>query len=154
MYIRDSDRYADVNYNNRYNWNSNNKVNNWNNKANNWNNKANNWNNKVNNWSNKVSNFNAGDKSSQAATQGIGRWQHDPTHRGSAPYANRDLASRFGQANNRFGQGAGNRAFEGREANAANQLARGNRPSQVAGANAGNPLGLSLIHISEPTRLL
>jgi hypothetical protein len=121
------DRYAELNYNNRYNWNSNNK--------------GNNWDNKVNNWSNKFNNLNASDKSSQGASQGIGRWQHDPSHRGSAPYGNRDLANRFGQGDNRFGQGAGNRGFEGREANAANQLARSNRSSQIARANGGNQLG-------------
>ena len=132
------DRYAQVNYknyyNSRYNWSSNNKINNWNNK--------------VNNWSNKVNNFNAADKSLQAATQSIGRWQHDPTHRGSAPYANRDLANRFGQGNNRLTGGAGNRPSQATGGNVANQLARGNQPSQLARANPGNQLGRS--NLSRP----
>jgi hypothetical protein len=116
------DRYAEVNYknyyNSRYNYNSNNKVNNSGN----------------NNWSNQLNKLNGNDK-------GTGRWQHDPSHRGSAPYGNRDLANRFGQANNRLAGGAGNRASQGPGANAANQLAKGNRPSQLARANPGNQLG-------------
>jgi hypothetical protein len=117
------DRYAEVNYDNyynsRYNQNSNNKN---------------------NNWSDKVNNLNGSNKFSQALTQGTGKWQHDPSHRGNAPYANRDLANRFGQANNRLAGGAGNRAFQAPGANAANQLARGNGASQLARANLGNQI--------------
>jgi Protein of unknown function (DUF3300) len=128
------DRYAEVDYKNCYNYRyKNNSDNHWNNRTNNSGN--------TKNWSNNVNNLNRGGKVSQRAGDQIGRWQHDPSHRGSAPYGNRDLASRFGQGNNRFGQGAGNRAFEGRETNAANQLTRGNRPSQVGRANFGNQLG-------------
>jgi hypothetical protein len=138
------DRYGEVNYknyyNNRYNYNSNNKVNNsgngnWSNKVNNSGN--NNWSNKVNNsgnsnWSNQLNKLNG--------SEGTGRWQHDPSHRGNAPYANRDLANRFGQGNSRLSQGAGTRASQGLGTNAANQLARGNRPSQLAGAKQGNQI--------------
>jgi hypothetical protein len=131
------DRYAEVNYDNyynsRYNQDSNNKNNNWSDKVNNSNNNA-------NNWSNKVNDLNGSDKFSQRPTQGTGRWQHDPSHRGNAPYANRDLANRFGQANNRLAGGAGNRASQSPGANAANQLARGNWPSQLARANPGNQI--------------
>jgi Protein of unknown function (DUF3300) len=141
------DRYGEINYknyynNNRYNYGSNNKVNNSgnynsNNKVNNSGN--NNWNNKVNNsgnnnWSNQLNKLNGSDK-------GTGRWQHDPSHRGNAPYSNRDLSNRFGQGNNRLSQGTGTRASQGPGTNAANQLARGNRPSQLARANPGNQLG-------------
>jgi Protein of unknown function (DUF3300) len=117
------DRYPEINYNNYYN----NRYNQ-------------NWNNKNNNWSNKVNNLNGSDKFSQRPTQGTGRWQHDPSHRGNAPYANRDLANRFGQANNRLAGGAGNRASQAPGANAANQLARGNGTSQLARANPGNQI--------------
>src|SRR5262249_28520457 len=37
------------------------------------------------------------------------RWQHNPSHRGNAPYGNRGTSDRFGQAGNRPGAGAGNR---------------------------------------------
>jgi hypothetical protein len=113
------DRYAEVNYKNYYNsrYNSNNKVNNSGNSK----------------WSNQLNQLNGSDK-------GTGRWQHDPSHRGNALYANRDLAGRFGQANNRLAGGAGNRASHGFGTDAANQLARGNRPSQLAGAKPGNQI--------------
>jgi hypothetical protein len=112
------DRYGEVNYNNRYNYGSNNKINNSGNS----------------NWSNQLNELNGSDK-------GTRRWQHDPSHRGNAPYGNRDLANRFGQGNSRLSQGTGNRASQAPGANAANQLARGNRPSQLARANPGNQLG-------------
>jgi hypothetical protein len=114
------DRYAEVNYNNyynrRYDYNSNNKVNNADNS----------------NWSNQ--------RNTLTGSEGTGRWQHDPSHRGNAPYVNRDLANRFGQGNSRLSQGAGNRASQGPGINAANQLARGNRPSQLTGAKPGNQM--------------
>ena len=120
------DRYAEVDYNNRYNYRfKNNSESNWRNDR---------------NWSNRVNNLSRGDKGWQRASGEMGRWQHDPGHRGNAPYGNRDLANRFGQGTNRFGQGSGNRAFEPREADPANQLARGNRPSELSRANAGNQL--------------
>lgn len=124
------DGYADVNYNNYYN-----------------NRYSQRWNNKSTNWSNKVNNLN-GDKFSQPSTEGTGRWQHDPSHRGNAPYANRDLANRFGQGNNRLPGGAGNRAYQAPGANAANQLARGNGASQLARANPGNQIARS--NLSRP----
>jgi hypothetical protein len=154
------DGYAEVNYNNyynsRYNQNWNNKNNNWSNNVNNSNNwsdkvsnsntKANNLSNQINkltnngnNLSNRVNNLNGNNNVSQRPTQGTGRWQHDPSHRGNAPYANRDLANRFGQSNNRpSGSSLSNRTFQPTTARAANQLAQGNRPSQGAEANAGN----------------
>jgi Protein of unknown function (DUF3300) len=131
------DRYAEVNYNNYYNSRYNQ---NWNNKSNNWNNNVSNSNNNANSLSNKVNNLNGSGKFSQRPTEGTGRWQHDPSHRGNAPYANRDLANRLGQANNRLAGGASNRASQAPGANAANQLARGNRPSQLARANPGNQM--------------
>ena len=127
------DRYASVNCNNYYNKSY---SRNWNNKANN------NWNNKVNNASNNVNNLNrrASNSSSQLPTQGQGAWQHNPVHRGNAPYGDSNLANRFGQDNNRLSGGAGNRTSQPATARAANQLAQGNRLSQPANANAGNQL--------------
>ena len=152
------DGYAEVNYKNSYNQNWNNKNNNWSNNGNNSNN-ANNWNNNASNsnaskWSNngsnsnnnantlsnRANNLNGSDRSAQRATQGSGRWQHDPSHRGNAPYANRDLGNRMEQANNRLAGGAGNRASQASGADAANQVARGNQPSQLSRTNSGNQL--------------
>lgn len=114
------DRYAEVNYNNCYNYRyKNNSDNHWNNQTNNSGNSR--------NWSDKVSRR-AGDQ--------MGRWQHDPSHRGNAPYGNRDLAGRFGQGNKRFGQGAGNRPSQIERANAGNQLGRGNLSAGPRGANS------------------
>src|SRR5438876_2404980 len=47
---------------------------------------------------NKNNNFNR-----NVSRQGQGNWQHNPQHRGNAPYGDRGTANRFG------GQGAGNR---------------------------------------------
>ena len=140
------DGNAEVNYKNYYNQNWNTKNNKWSNNGNNsnnarnWSNNASNSNSNASNWSNKANNLNGSNRSAQGATQGTGKWQHDPSHRGNAPYGNRDLANRMEQANNRLTGGAGNRASQGSGANGANQVARGNRPSQLAGANQGNQL--------------
>jgi hypothetical protein len=124
------DRYAGVNYDNYYN----------NNYSKNWNNKVNNWNSKVNSSSSNVNNLNrsATNSSSRLPTQGQGAWQHNPAHRGNAPYGNSNLANRFGQGNNRFSGGAGNRASQPATARDANQLAQGNRLSQPARGSASN----------------
>lgn len=112
------DRYASVNYDNYYNKNY-----------------SRNWNNKVNNL-----NRSAANSSSRLPIQGQGAWQHNPAHRGNAPYGNSNLANRFGQDNNRLSGGAGNRASQPATAGAANQLAQGNRFSQPTRGNAGNQL--------------
>src|SRR5437762_1806449 len=52
---------------------------------------------------NKNNNFNR-----NVSRQGQGNWQHNPQHRGNAPYGNRQTANKFG------GQGAGNRPGAGR----------------------------------------
>src|SRR6476659_7266074 len=44
--------------------------------------------------------------------QGQGNWQHNPQHRGNAPYGDRGTANKFG-ANNRQQPGGGNRAGSG-----------------------------------------
>src|SRR5438552_4093430 len=83
---------------------------------------------------NKNNNFNR-----NVTRQGQGNWQHNPQHRGNAPYGDRGTANRFG-ANNRQqpgasrpggGAGAGNRPGGGAGA--------GNRPG--GGAGAGNRPG-------------
>jgi Protein of unknown function (DUF3300) len=126
------DRYAEVNYDNYYN---NNYSRNWNNKVNNWSNKVNNSNRNANNWNRSGAN-----KYSQLPTQGRGAWQHNPAHRGNAPYGNSNLANRFGQANNRLAGGAGNRTSQPATAPAANQPPQANRLSEPARGNASNQL--------------
>lgn len=128
------DRYGEVNYKNYYN---NHYNQNWNNKTNSWSNRINGSNNNASNWSNKVNNLNGSDKFSQRATQGAGRWQHDPAHRGNAPYGNSNVANRFGQGSNRLSGDAGNRRSQP-AARATNQLTQGNRLSQPAKANVGS----------------
>ena len=78
----------------------------------------------VNNYNKNVNkNFNQGNFNKQG-----GQWQHNPQHRGNAPYGDRGTANRYG-ANNRQQPGGGNRP--GAEA--------GNRPG--GGAGAGNRPG-------------
>lgn len=147
------DRHAEVNYNNYYtkNYNAkwNNKVNNWssNNNGNNWSNKANNW--AANNSGNSWNGSGKGNEYSQRATEGAGRWQHDPSHRGNTPYGNRNLSERFGQGNSRLSNsGLTNQASSLAKGNAGNQLARANlsragaRPDpRPANAGAANRIG-------------
>jgi hypothetical protein len=79
---------------------------------------------------------------SQSLNQGSGKWQHDPSHRGSTPYSDRNLANQFGQGNNRLSNSSlGNQASQLRQgnpgkANAGNQLVRANGLSG-AGARQG-----------------
>ena len=61
---------------------------------------------------------------SQGLNQGSGKWQHDPSHRGGAPYGNNNLAKQFGQANNRLG--------DSRLGNQATQLGKTGAPRQAA----------------------
>jgi hypothetical protein len=126
------DRSAEVNYDNYYN---NRYSRNWNNKVNNWSDKVSNSNSNANNW-----NRNGTNKYSQLPTQGQAKWQHNPSHRGNAPYGDRDLANQFGQGNNRVSGAAGNRTSQPATARAINQLSQGNRLSQPARGNAGNQL--------------
>src|SRR6476660_7020914 len=78
-----------------------------------------------NNNFNKNNNFNR-----NVNRQGQGNWQHNPQHRGNAPYGDRGTANKFG-ANNRQQPGGGNRPGGGAGA--------GNRPG--SGAAAGNRPG-------------
>lgn len=63
--------------------------------------------------------------------QGGNKWQHNPQHRGGAPYANRDIANRYGGA-------ARGDSLANRQAGARNQIGRqgGNLPS-TRDANRG-----------------
>src|SRR6266436_4523301 len=83
---------------------------------------------------NKTNNFNR-----NVSRQGQGNWQHNPQHRGNAPYGNRQTANKFGGrgpggvggVGKPGGAGAGNRPGGGAGA--------GNRPG--GGAGAGNRPG-------------
>jgi len=124
------DRYASVNYDNYYN----NKY------SQNWNNKTGNWSNKVNNSRNNVNSLNrsAANSTSRLPTQGQGAWQHNPAHRGNAPYGNSNVANRFGEGASRLSGAAGNRGSQPATARAANQFAQGNRFPQQPKGNLNN----------------
>jgi hypothetical protein len=110
------DGYADVNGNNYY-------VKNYNSK---WNNNSNN------------SYRNEANKYSQRLSEGSGKWQHDPSHRGSTPYGNSNLANRFGQANNRLtGSNLANRSSQFAKTSAPAQAARGNLSRAPGDASSG-----------------
>lgn len=79
---------------------------------------------------------NTANNASQALNQGGGRWEHDPTHRGGAPYGSSNLSKQFGQGNNRFG--------DSRFGNPTTQLGKTGAPSQAnnfARAAGGAHLG-------------
>ena len=129
------DGYASVNYNNYYN-----------------NNYSRNWNNNVKNAGNNINNLNrnVANSSWRLPTQGQGAWQHNPAHRGNAPYGNSNLANRFGQGNNRLAAGARNRTSQPGKASAGNQAVRANsaRPN---GAGARPSTGHS--NLGAPNRV-
>jgi hypothetical protein len=129
------DGYASVNYNNYYN-----------------NNYSRNWNNNVKNAGNNINNLNrnVANSSWRLPTQGQGAWQHNPAHRGNAPYGNSNLANRFGQGNNRLAAGARNRTLQPGKASAGNQAVRANsaRPN---GAGARPSTGHS--NLGAPNRV-
>jgi hypothetical protein len=68
-----------------------------------------------------------------AGGAGGGNWQHNPAHRGGAPYGDRATADRFGGA-------ARGDSLANRQAGARNQIGRqgGNLPSNRGGAGASN----------------
>jgi hypothetical protein len=89
-----------------------------------------------NNNFNRNTNINRGqgNRPSQLPSKG-GKWQHNPQHRGNAPYGDRGTANKYGgrargeQAGGANRPGAGNRPSGGRGNTA------GNRPGSSAGAN-------------------
>src|SRR6266704_1198099 len=96
----------------------------------------------VNNYDKNVNkNFNQANFNKQG-----GAWQHNPQHRGNAPYGDRGTANKFGGqgprgqgAVNRPGGGAGNRPGAGAGNRPGGGAGAGNRPG--AGTGAGNRPG-------------
>src|SRR5947208_3477959 len=86
-----------------------------------------------NNNFNKNNNFNR-----NVSRQGQGNWQHNPQHRGNAPYGDRGTANKFG-GNNRQQSGGGNRSGGGPGNRPGGGAGAGNRPG--GGAGAGNRPG-------------
>jgi hypothetical protein len=78
---------------------------------------------------NRVNNIQGGNRNNIGSGN---RWQHNPQHRGGAPYANRDIANRFGGA-------ARGDSLANRQSGARQQLGRqgGNLPS-TRDANRGS----------------
>src|SRR6266516_294060 len=72
---------------------------------------------------NRNNNFNR-----NVSRQGQGNWQHNPQHRGNAPYGNRQTANKFGGQGARGQGGAGNRPGGG---------GAGTRPGAGGGGIAG-----------------
>jgi hypothetical protein len=108
----------------------------------------NNFNRNYNNISggNRVNNIQGGNRVNNISSGN--RWQHNPQHRGGAPYANRDIANRYGGA-------ARGDSLANRQTGARQQLGRqgGNLPStreanrgglgDRAGGGLGNRAGVS-----------
>jgi Protein of unknown function (DUF3300) len=100
----------------------------------------------INNNNNFISNSNRqnvgnGNRASQRPARGNSSWQHNPQHRGGAPYGNRDTANRFG------GTSRGD-SMANRQASARNNIDRaGGRTSSGSmdfngrGASGGNRSG-------------
>jgi len=92
-----------------------------------------------------VNNYNKNNYNKANFNKQGGTWQHNPQHRGGAPYSNRQTANKYGGTANRPGGGAGaaNRPSGG-GAGTANRPGGGagaaNRPSG-GGAGAGNRPG-------------
>jgi hypothetical protein len=78
---------------------------------------------------NKNNNFNR-----NVSRQGQGNWQHNPQHRGNAPYGDRGTANRFGN-NPRQQPGGGNRPGGGGAANRPGGGGAANRPGGGGAAN-------------------
>jgi len=114
---------GDVNINNNNNFN-----------RNNWNN-----NNRPGQGGNRPGNRpGAGNRPSQMPANG--KWGHNPSHRGNAPYGDRGTSDRFGQGNRGQGnRGQGNRPGAGAGNRPSTLPSGGNRPG--GGAGAGNRPG-------------
>ena len=81
---------------------------------------------------NNINNINRGQ--GNRPSQGGGNWNHNPQHRGGAPYGDRGTADKFGgRARQQPAGGAGNRPGGGA---GAGNIGAGNRPG--GGAGAGN----------------
>lgn len=63
--------------------------------------------------------------------QGGGTWQHNPQHRGAAPYSDRSVANKYG------GTARGD-SMQNRQAGARQNIARDNRPSAGTADRGGN----------------
>ncbi len=119
-----------------------------------------NWNNgdinvNRNNNFNRNTNINGGNRATQLPSRGGGgNWQHNPTHRGNAPYGDRGTANKYGGsargdkgarggagAANRPGNGAGNRPGGGAGASNRPGSGAGNRPGGGASTKPGNRAG-------------
>ena len=86
----------------------------------------NNNNNFVNNSNRQnINNANRGNRASTQPARGNSNWQHNPQHRGGAPYSDRSTANRFGGTTR--GDSLSNRQANARQNQARQQPAGGNR---------------------------
>ena len=102
----------------------------------------NNNNNFINN-SNRNTNINGGNRNNINGgnrNNGGNNWQHNPTHRGGAPYSDRSTANKFGGTAR--GDSMQNRQANARQTQARQQSAAGNRGTSAGtGANRGTSAG-------------
>src|SRR5436189_2532439 len=93
------------------------------------------WSHGVANINNKTSINKITNSNRNVSRQGQGNWQHNPQHRGNAPYGNRQTANKFG------GQGAGGAGGAGRPGGAGSVGGAG-RPGGAGGVGGvGRPGG-------------
>src|SRR5438874_8547539 len=97
-----------------------------------------NYNNKYVKNSNKSNNISSGNRFSQLP--GGGKWQHNPQHRGGAPYGDRGTANKYGGRSRvqPIGAGGANRAPSGSGIAVGNAgMNRAGGASRLSGSNAG-----------------
>jgi len=97
-----------------------------------------NYNNKYVKNSNKTTNISSGNRFSQLP--GGGKWQHNPQHRGGAPYGDRGTANKYGGRSRAqpIGAGGANRAPSGSGIAVGNAgMNRAGGASRLSGSNAG-----------------
>ncbi len=97
----------------------------------------------INNNNNFVNNSNRvnGGNRVNSGNRGNSNWQHNPQHRGGAPYSDRNTANKYG--GNARGDSMQSRQNNARENQARQQPSAGNRDMNRGGANAENRAGPS-----------
>jgi hypothetical protein len=107
-------------------------------------------NNFINNNDQRINNLKGGNRASQLPANGRSNWQHDPGHRGGAPYGDRNTADRFG--GNARGDSVANRQQTARQNpgnfGGNNRDFGGNRPGASQGDLGGNRQGGSMRDVS------
>jgi Protein of unknown function (DUF3300) len=134
-------------YHSHWGGNNNITINNNNNFVNHYNNNNINGGNRNNINGGNRNNINGGNRVNNSVPGGNNKWQHNPSHRGGAPYSNRATAQQYGGSargdslSNRQANARQNRPQAGtmdRSAGGRQQLGASNRAGAGGGAQAGN----------------